>query len=206
MSEIATIAGWLAALMTLGAYSMRTMLPLRTVAICANIFFIIFSAIEWILPTLVLHAILLPFNCYRLWEIVMQTRMMRVARTDDSDPLKFLEPLLRPSTYAAGDVVFRIGDPPDNLFYLKSGRIRFDEVGAEISDGALFGEIAFFSDQKRRTATATCLTDCEVMSVDEAGFMRLFYQNPAFGLYVMKLAAKRLIKNADEIEGRTTGA
>lgn len=200
MEILGLIAGWLAALLTLSAYSMRTMLPLRIAAIGANLSFITFSAIEWIPQTLVLHLILLPFNSYRLWEILDQTRRMRQVRTSDIDPLEYLGPLLRPVSYSAGTRIFQKGDAPDRLYYLKSGTVLLDEIDHHLSDGDLFGEIAFFTDARERTTSATCETDCVIMSVNEEDFMRIFYQNPAFGLFMIKLAAGRLLSNLPQHE------
>jgi CRP-like cAMP-binding protein len=56
----------------------------------------------------------------------------------------------------------------------------------------MFGEIAFFAPDRRRTSTARCLTDCTLMSIDEATFRQLVYQNPDFGLEVVRLIAGRL--------------
>ena len=55
-----------------------------------------------------------------------------------------------------GTCIFRRGDPVDRLYFLAKGRVLIEEVGVEISDGDIFGEIAFFTDAAQRTATARC--------------------------------------------------
>jgi hypothetical protein len=71
---IADILGWIAVVFTLAAFSMRTMLPLRVAAIGANVFFMGYAHMEAMLPIFALHAILLPFNVVRLWQIIAEKR------------------------------------------------------------------------------------------------------------------------------------
>lgn len=184
--------GWLAAALTLSAYAMRTMLPLRMVAIGANVFFIVYSSLEGILPTLALHSILLPFNAYRLWEILRTTRQMR-SLTADAKVFEWLSPYLRPVPLARDEYVFRKGDPTDCLYIMRSGKLRLEEIGVTLEGEQIFGEIAFFTNQRTRTVSARCLDDCQIMKVDEAAFMRLYNQHPAFGLYIVRLTASRLL-------------
>lgn len=184
--------GWIAAGFTLAAYSMRTMLPLRAAAIGANCFFIAYSLLAGIMPTLVLHLILLPFNGYRLWEILWLTRKARAARRGDF-PLDWVVRIARPGDFADGDVLFRKGDPPDALYYLVSGKVRLVEADITLETRDLFGEIAFFTDAKERTLTAVCVGPCRIVRMNEATFMRLYYQNPAFGVYVVRLISRRLL-------------
>lgn len=184
--------GWIAASLTLSAYAMRTMLPLRGVAIVANVFFILYSAFSGIVPTLVLHAILLPFNSYRMYEILRTTRQMQSLNAD-SKAFEWLQPLLKPVRVEDGEFLFRKGDRPDCLYIMRSGTILLEEIDVKLQGEQIFGEIAFFTDERERTVSAKCLGQCEIMTVDEVAFMRLYNQNPAFGLYMVKLTASRLL-------------
>jgi len=56
------ILGYLGALLTLGTYSMNTMIPLRVVALCANCLFIVYGYMAPVYPQLLLHGLLLPLN------------------------------------------------------------------------------------------------------------------------------------------------
>lgn len=186
--------GWIAAAFTLAAYSMKTMLPLRMTAVGSNIFFILYGLLVPIYPTLVLHAVLLPFNLYRLYELFELNRKAKEAKATDN-PLDWIGGLVKPVHFAVGDVIFEQGDAPDHVYYLESGSVRLEEAEISLSSGALFGEIAFFTDAKERTFTARAETECRIMVLDEADFMRLYYQQPAFALYVVKLIATRLSAN-----------
>lgn len=186
------LLGWLGAALTLLAYSMRTMLPLRVIAIGANFFFISYGAFAGIYPNLVLHLCLLPFNVYRLAEILRTTSHVRAARKGEFD-LRWISQLLPAKTFKDGATLFRKGDAPDNLYYLVSGRVRLEETGVIIESGEVFGEIAFFSDAKERTLTAICDGTCGIVAINEGNFMQLYYQQPAFGMYIVRLISRRLL-------------
>jgi CRP/FNR family transcriptional regulator, cyclic AMP receptor protein len=58
--------GYLASLLVLATFSVRGMVPLRLLAITSNLAFIGYAALARIDPVLLLHALLLPVNVYRL--------------------------------------------------------------------------------------------------------------------------------------------
>ena len=67
------IAGWVSAILVFSSFFMKTMIPLRMVAICSNVAFITYALLGLrygvfgrIYPILVLHAALLPLNVIRL--------------------------------------------------------------------------------------------------------------------------------------------
>ena len=123
-------------------------------------------------------------------------RRVRDAATGAPDIRKIL-PLMQMQTYGAGDVIFRKGDPGRSLRYLAEGRVRFDEVGVEIGEGTVFGEIALFLDTQSRTATATCLTDCTVYRLSKEKVIELTVLDPGFGLFLTRMVAERLQQNVE---------
>jgi hypothetical protein len=58
--------GYAASLAVLATFPMRSMLPLRVVAIASNILFLTYGYLAHIPPVLFLHAMLLPINIVRL--------------------------------------------------------------------------------------------------------------------------------------------
>lgn len=58
--------GYLASLLVLATFCMQGMVALRAVAIASNVAFIAYAAAAGIGPVLLLHALLLPMNVYRL--------------------------------------------------------------------------------------------------------------------------------------------
>ncbi|MCZ7641662.1 MAG: hypothetical protein M5U33_01420 [Pseudorhodoplanes sp.] len=73
------IWGYLGAVVTIGTYSMRTMIPLRVVGICANILFIIYGLVAEVYPQFALHVILLPLNIGRLYQMVRLVAQVKEA-------------------------------------------------------------------------------------------------------------------------------
>lgn len=64
--------GWLAAGLTLTAFSMRDMQALRIAGIGANLAFIAYGLAEQLYPVVALHLMLLPCNALRLAEVWRQ--------------------------------------------------------------------------------------------------------------------------------------
>lgn len=205
MLDYVTAMAWMGAALSLAAALAKTMIPLRVLAASTNVVFVTWAIIVGAYPTLVTHAILLPLNLQRLMQ------MRRLVR-DISSASKFgisadwLAPFSTAEDREAGDILFRRGDKGDKLYYLCSGRIRFEEIDVEISDGALFGEVAFFIPEGERTQTARCATDCRLLSIGEGQLKQLYFQNPQFGWYLVRLVAERLSRNARRIEDERAAA
>ena len=197
MSAAMDLVGWAAGGFTLTAFAMKTMLPLRVAGVCANLCFIAYGANAGILPVLVLHLVLLPFNLWRLAELLLLRRRTGEARKGNL-PLDWISDLVPAKEFPAKEVIFRKGAPPDYLYYLESGRVLLEEVGIELGAGEIFGEIAFFSAAKERTLTARCLAPCRIATIGERQFMDLYYRNPAFALYVVQLVARRLLQGVTD--------
>jgi len=94
----------------------------------------------------------------------------------------------------AGGVIFREGEQANELFVIKSGYVRI-QVGnktmADLAPDTIFGEMALI-DNEPRSATATALTDVELVPVSEKQFLFLVSQTPHFALKVMRTLAQRL--------------
>ena len=132
--------------------------------------------------------------------MVRLTRRVRAAAATGDLSGVWLKPYMRRQRLKTGDVLFRKGDTADHLYFLVEGHIEFVEIGEVMDAGSLFGEIAFFAPDKRRTLTACCTTDCSVLRIDEATFQQLYFQNPAFGFQVVTLIAGRLMADRTRLE------
>jgi len=64
----ADLLGYAASVLVLLAFSLRSLVALRSVAIASNVTFIAYASAAHLLPVLVLHAALLPINVWRLWQ------------------------------------------------------------------------------------------------------------------------------------------
>jgi hypothetical protein len=60
------LLGYAAAGLVLLTFSVRSIAALRSVAIASNLMFIAYAALAHLLPVLILHALLLPLNVWRL--------------------------------------------------------------------------------------------------------------------------------------------
>ena len=69
-SEWIEAIGYAGTAATVATYSMRTIIPLRIAGILSSLFFIAYATIAGVLPMLVTEFIILPINCYRLYQIL----------------------------------------------------------------------------------------------------------------------------------------
>ena len=102
-------------------------------------------------------------------------------------------------TFRAGDTVFAEGSEGNEMYLIIRGRVRIVKAGssgahelAALAEGEIFGEMALL-DSGRRTASAIAAEDgTQVMSIDQARFVYLVSQQPAFALSVMRVMAQRI--------------
>ena len=197
--DYVTLMGWVAALLTLATFSMKTMIPLRLTAVFSNLSFVTYGSFAEIYPVVALHCTLLPFNLLRLHQMRRLISKARAASRSEFS-LDWIKPHMFEKTYRAGDTIFRKGDSPDFLYYLESGRVRLMELDVYVQPGNIFGEIAFFAPDNGRTVTATAEGDARVYCIDEASLKQLYFQNPSFGYFLMNLVARRLSENVARME------
>jgi hypothetical protein len=190
------VAGWIAAALTLLAFTMRTMVPLRVAALAANVFFVIYGASGPYWQPLFLHGLLLPFNACRLVEIRRVTRQLRTGR---SAPItaEMIAPFARWRDVAAGETLFRKGDRADNLYMIVTGQVRIVELDITLGRGEILGEIAFFAPDRTRMGTARAEAKTRLLEMDEAGLMALYATSPTFGFRIIELITARLIEKTD---------
>jgi CRP/FNR family transcriptional regulator, cyclic AMP receptor protein len=74
MENLPELSGYVASTLVLLTFVAKDMRLLRTVAIFSNLAFITYGTLEWLLPVLFLHMLLLPLNVVRLAEIVRGTQ------------------------------------------------------------------------------------------------------------------------------------
>ena len=183
---------------------LKTMIPLRWLAVGSNVGFFFYGLLYPSLPMMVLHGVLLPINIYRAIEMIRLTRRVTnaAARRDNSGV--WLKPYMKSKELKAGTVLFNKGDPADQLYFLAEGRIEFVEIAKFMEPGRIFGEIAFFAPDRRRTLTARCAERCRVLTIDEHNLQQLYYQNPSFGFELVGLIAGRLIADIQRLENQAS--
>jgi hypothetical protein len=202
LAEHAGAAGsFFASIFVVATLSMRTMIPLRVFAILTNILLISTAIPTHNYPTMILHAVLLPLNSYRLHQMLQLVR--DVKRSVNSDlSMEWLRPFMTERKCAAGEVLFYKDEKAESMFYIVSGRFRLVESGIELPVGAIVGELGMLSPSNVRTQTLECIEGGVILSVSYAQVEELYVQNPAFGFYFLRLASARLFQNLDTLEKR----
>lgn len=114
--------------------------------------------------------------------------------------LDWLYPHMEFRRHRAGDVLFRKGDLGREMFVVQRGSVSLTQLKLEMRENDIFGEIAIFSPNHRRTSTAVCATDTDLFVLGEDQVKQMHYVNPAFALTVLQLITNRLL--ADRQRGR----
>lgn len=193
--------GFTGAAATVWAMGSRTIIPLRVGVIFGNVGFLAFGLLAMSYPTIVAHAILLPLNVWRTIQLVrLIDEIKRSSR--DENALAPLIAFMRLEQEKAGTVLFRKGDQPDRMILIKSGSVLLEEIGVHLGKDDVLGEIAIFTPENRRTATAICETDCEVYTLSHETMLQLYYQNPRFGLFLVRIIVRRLMENWESADAR----
>jgi hypothetical protein len=192
-----------ASLFIVASASSKTMIPLRSLAIAANCVLIVFFAATHAWLPLLLQAFALPLNGWRLYQMIVLVRNVREA-IRGKPSLDWLKPFMSERQFRKGDLLFAKGEAADEMFYIMSGRYVLVEPGIEIEPGHLVGELAMLAPDNRRTATLECIEAGYVLSITYEQVEELYYQNPTFGFYFLRLATARLFDNVGRLESELT--
>lgn len=198
LATLAAIAG--VGLVIAGAF-VRTMLPLRWLAVGSNIGLVVYGALHPSPITLAIAGLLLPVNVYRAVEVTRLTRRVARAQADADLAGLWLKPYMKPRRFKAGHVLFRKGDQANRLYMLVEGEMELVEIGQRLEPGRIFGEIALFSPSGLRTHTVRCLGACSVLEIHESTVKQLYYQNPAFAFHLIEMIAGRLSADVERPRG-----
>ena len=198
-------AAWLASTLVLLAFFMRTMIPLRIVAIASNVAFIVYTLcglhygiFAKIFPIFVLHALLLPLNIFRLYEMKRLVTKIREASTKEL-AVESLLPYMKKETFEEGGVLFRKGDAAEKVYFLQTGSVTIPEIRKALTAGAVFGEVGIFTPSRTRSASAICGKTSVIYSIRKEEVLRLYYQNPKFGFVIVRLLSRYAKENVDAI-------
>lgn len=113
------------------------------------------------------------------------------------DPMQNQDPLNQSEQYQSfsqGQIIFREGDPGDQLYIVAEGQVDIMTDGQlleTVNPGGILGEMALIDD-KPRSATAVARTDCVLTPIGRRHFLTLVERTPLFALQVMRVMAERL--------------
>jgi len=147
-----------------------------------------------------LYSLLLPINIFRLMQMLKLVKNARAAAQGDLS-MDWLKPFMTRRKYTKGDVLFRKGDRANEMFFTVTGKFLVTELGIELPPGRLVGELAFLAPDNRRTQSLECVEDGEMLAITYDRLLEIYFQNPEFGYYFLRLSTERLLQNITRLEG-----
>ena len=189
-----TVLGFAASSLVFATFCMKTMVPLRLVAVCSNLLFLVYASLADLLPIVMLHGLLLPMNLMRAAQMVRLTRRVRGAAAGEPS-VDWMRPYAHRQRLGAGTVLFRRGDMADRLYLLVAGTIRLDAAGPRLGPGDLFGEVGLFSASGCRSHTATAEGVVELLWIHETELRLLCFQNPDVAFHLLRLIGATLMRH-----------
>jgi hypothetical protein len=179
---------------------MRTMVPLRVLGIVSILFFMAYGALAGAISTFLMYLLLLPINSVRLFQMRNLVKKARVAAQGDLS-MDWLKPFMNRRNYRQGDVLFRKGQPANEMYLTVTGKFLVTEIGVELPPGRLMGELGFVTPNNKRTQTVECIENGEVLTITYDRLLEIYFENPEFGYYFLRLASDRLLQNIARLEG-----
>jgi hypothetical protein len=198
--DLANLLGLIGGIFYVASVTLRTMIPLRIAAIISNILFMGYGLMAKALPTFFMYAVLLPINVFRLYQIQQLVKRVKIASQGDLD-MEWLKPFMTKKNFKAGDVLFHKGDVANAMYYTVTGKFLVKEFGVELPPGRVMGELGFLAPDNKRTATVECIEDGQVLFIIYDKVRELYFQDPDFGFYLLKLTSERLLQNIARLEG-----
>jgi CRP/FNR family transcriptional regulator, cyclic AMP receptor protein len=127
----------------------------------------------------------------------------------DEEQLAALWPRLRERRLRKGEVLFREGDPGEEMFFIRSGAIlvskkvsgRVEQILNRFEAGASFGEMSVFGDEAKRTATIQADVDTSLLALDRVSVNQFIDANPRdaarFFQEMSRVLIRRLMQSTD---------
>ena len=197
------VVGYAASLLVFSTFYMKTMIPLRCVAIASNVAFLTYGYFAGLTPVFLLHTVLLPLNVLRLRQMYRLKERLRQALERDLS-LEWMLPFVKRESFKEKERLFEKGDAADKLYYLEKGTVWLPEVDKTLHAGEIIGEMGVFSPFKERTASAVCTTDSTFLVLGERTALELYYQNPDFGLFMVRTIIRRFLDQKTQTAARAS--
>jgi CRP/FNR family cyclic AMP-dependent transcriptional regulator len=112
------------------------------------------------------------------------------------------------SEYRKNQKVFSQGDAADSVFYIQKGKIKVTVVSEHGKEAvvAILGSDEFcgegcLSGQPKRMATATALTECQIMRIEKEAIIRVLHDEPRFSeMFLAHLLARTIRVEEDLVD------
>ena len=194
-----TASALFASVFVVATSTMRTMIPLRIFGILSNVVLIGSAIPNHNYPIILVQAVVLVLNSYRLHQMLQLVRDVKKSVHSDLS-MEWLKPFMTERKCAAGEMLFYKDEKAEDMLYIVSGRFKLVESGIELPVGAIVGEFGMLSPSNMRTQTLECVEAGLVLSVSYTKVEELYVQNPAFGFYFLRLFTARLFQNIETLQ------
>ena len=198
--NLANVLALLGAIFFVATLLMRTIVPLRVSAIISDLFFVGYAVLANSITTFILYILLLPINIVRLYQMLKLVKKAKVSAQGDLS-MDWLKPFMTRRKYRKDDVLCHKGEPASEMFFIVTGKFLVKEISIELPAGRIVGELGFLSPDNRRTQTVECIENGEVLTITYDKLLEIYFQNPEFGYYFLRLSSERLLENVARLEG-----
>ena len=125
----------------------------------------------------------------------------------DDESARALEESMAPISLKRGEVLFNEGDEGNQLYVVTEGKVKLGRTSADgrenllaiLGPGQMFGELSFF-DPGPRSATATAVTNVELMSLGHDALFPVLADHTDVALALLHQLAGRL-RRTNEVVG-----
>ena len=197
--SLPNVLGATGAIFYVVSMSMKTAIPLRITSLVSAVCLLGASILARSLPAIVLYALLLPVHSIRLYQMLELIKKVRAAAGTDLS-MDWLRPYMKKRKYRKGDILFRKGDPADEMFLVGKGKYRVLELDNELQPGQIFGELGLLTPGYHRTQSVECVESGHVLTLPYDEVRALYFENPQFGFYFLQLASGRLLEDKARAE------
>ncbi len=108
---------------------------------------------------------------------------------------------MRPQVCIPGETIFEEGDTGNEMFFVIRGNLHVyngDKKISTLKDGDFFGEIALFTENKKRTASVLSNTYCDLYCLDREHFLEVLEKYPDIAAHIKSVANQRIESDSTE--------
>ena len=105
------------------------------------------------------------------------------------------------SNYKKGKIIFSQGKPSDAVFYIQKGKVKVTVISQQGKEAvvAILGPDEFCGEgcltgQSMRLATATAMTECQIMRVEKTTMIDVLHAEPTFSEMFVSYLLKRTVR------------
>jgi hypothetical protein len=189
------VIGYAGTAVFLVSYAMNGIIKLRTIGLFASAILLTFGVLKGSYPVIVEELLLIPIDLYGLYKMIRLIRQSKEA-VEVNRTMEWLKPFSIKISCEPGATLFRLGDPAKEMFCIVSGAFLLVESGIALKPGDIVGELGWLSPGNLRTQTLRCEEGGQLLRISYDKLKELYFQNPRFGIYLLRLVSDRMFSNA----------